>query len=118
MSIQGALSGATNQIIGASIAAAKKKEKETKKVQDGAPSNATPQKSDAEILASMGINVDPSRINTTEPVSRRYSNPNVDETRRKLVMQEVALAQESRKLSKEQSKLYMQKLRSRRKRGA
>jgi len=116
MSIQGALSGATNQIIGASIAAAKKKEAE--KVQEGSPSSATPQKSDAEILASMGINVDPSRINTTEPVSRKYSNPNVDEARRKLVMQEVALAQESRKLSKEQSKLYMQKLRSRRKRGA
>lgn len=115
MSIQGALSGATNQIIGASIAAAKKKEAE--KVQDVAPSSA-PQKSDAEILASMGLNVEPSRINTTEPVSRRYSNPNVDEARRKLVMQEVALAQESRKLSKEESKLYMQKLRSRRKRGA
>lgn len=114
MSIQGALSGATNQIIGASIAAAKSKEAKTKeKVQQTAPQ----EKTDAELLAEMGIHVDPSRINPVGPVSRKLNRPFVDEARREEVMQNVALAQKARKLTKIESKLYMQKIRDRRKRG-
>ena len=132
MSLQGALSGATNKIIGASIAAAEKDKIKTNTPKQEVPKEtphkteavateakevAKEQKSDQEVLASMGIYVDPSRINTHTPVSRTVMRPGmtVDLGKREEALQRVNDIVEHRKLSKEQSRLYMQKIRARRK---